>query len=101
MEKITCHIGNGASISAVLNGKCLNTSMGLTPNAGLIMGTRCGDIDATIVPYMMDVLKLNSKEMDTILNKQSGVLAISGVSSDSRDIEEGINAGNERCILAQ
>ena len=98
---ITCHIGNGASISAVLNGKCLNTSMGLTPNAGLIMGTRCGDIDATIVPYMMDVLKLNSKEMDTILNKKSGLLGISGVSSDSRDIEAGIKEGNKRCELAQ
>ena len=98
---ITCHIGNGASISAVLNGKCINTSMGLTPNAGLIMGTRCGDIDATIVPYMMDVLKLNSKEMDTILNKKSGLLGISGVSSDSRDIEAGIKEGNKRCELAQ
>ena len=98
---ITCHIGNGASISAVLNGKCINTSMGLTPNAGLIMGTRCGDIDATIVPYMMDVLKLNSKEMDTILNKKSGLLGISGVSSDSRDIENGIKEGNKRCELAQ
>ena len=98
---ITCHIGNGASISAVLNGKCLNTSMGLTPNAGLIMGTRCGDIDATIVPYMMDVLKLNSKEMDTVLNKKSGLLGISGVSSDSRDIEAGIKEGNKRCELAQ
>ncbi len=98
---ITCHIGNGASISAVLNGKCINTSMGLTPNAGLIMGTRCGDIDATIVPYIMDKLKLSAKEMDTILNKQSGLLGISGVSSDSRDIENGIKEGNKRCELAQ
>lgn len=98
---ITCHIGNGASISAVLNGKCLNTSMGLTPNAGLIMGTRCGDIDATIVPYMMDTLKMSSKEMDTVLNKQSGLLGISGVSSDSRDIEAGIKEGNKRCELAE
>ncbi|MBQ8472938.1 MAG: acetate kinase [Bacilli bacterium] len=98
---ITCHIGNGASISAVKNGKCINTSMGLTPNAGLIMGTRCGDIDATIVPYMMEKLNLNSKEMDTVLNKQSGLLGISGVSSDSRDIEAGIKEGNKRCELAQ
>ena len=98
---ITCHIGNGASISAVLNGKCLNTSMGLTPNAGLIMGTRCGDIDATIVPYMMNALKMSSKEMDNVLNKQSGLLGISGVSSDSRDIEAGIKEGNKRCELAQ
>ena len=98
---ITCHIGNGASISAVKEGRCVDTSMGLTPNAGLIMGTRCGDIDATIVPYMMNKLKINSKKMDEILNKKSGLLGISGESSDSRDIEDGINRGNERCILAQ
>lgn len=98
---ITCHIGNGASISAVKNGKCINTSMGLTPNAGMVMGTRCGDIDATIVPFMMDKLKLTPKEMDTILNKESWLLGISGVSSDSRDIENGIKEGNARCILAQ
>lgn len=98
---ITCHIGNGASISAVKDGKCVDTSMGLTPNAGLIMGTRCGDMDATVVTYMMDKLGVSAREMDTILNKQSGVLALSGVSSDSRDIEDGIKAGNERCILAQ
>lgn len=98
---ITCHIGNGASISAIEEGRCVNTSMGLTPNAGLIMGTRCGDIDATIVPYMMEKLKLNAKKMDEVLNKQSGLLGISGESSDSRDIEDGINRGSERCILAQ
>lgn len=98
---ITCHIGNGASISAVVNGKCINTSMGLTPNAGLIMGSRCGDIDATIVPYMIEKTGLTPREMDTVLNKKSGLLGISGISSDSRDIEEGIKAGNERCILAQ
>lgn len=98
---ITCHIGNGASISAVLNGKCLNTSMGLTPNAGLIMGTRCGDIDATILPYIMEKLNLSCKEMDNIMNKQSGLLGVSGVSSDSRDIENGIKEGNKRCELAQ
>ncbi len=98
---ITCHIGNGASISAVVNGKCLNTSMGLTPNAGLIMGSRCGDIDATIVPYMIEKTGLTPREMDTVLNKKSGLLGISGISSDSRDIEDGIKAGNERCILAQ
>ena len=98
---ITCHIGNGASISAVKDGECVNTSMGLTPNAGLIMGTRCGDIDATIVPYMLEQIKCSPKEMDTILNKQSGLLGISGVSSDSRDIEDGIYSGNERCVLAQ
>ncbi|MBQ4634288.1 MAG: acetate kinase [Bacilli bacterium] len=101
LNLITCHIGNGASISAVKNGKCLNTSMGLTPNAGLIMGSRCGDIDATIVPYMIEKTGLTPREMDTVLNKKSGLLGISGVSSDSRDIEDGIAAGNERCILAQ
>ena len=98
---ITCHIGNGASISAVVDGKCINTSMGLTPNAGLIMGTRCGDIDATIIPYIMEKLNLSPKEVDTFMNKESGLLGISGVSSDSRDIEDGINHGNERCALAQ
>lgn len=98
---ITCHIGNGASISAVKAGKCVETSMGLTPNAGLMMGTRCGDIDATILPYIMEETGMTPKEMDTALNKQSGLFGISGVSSDSRDIEDGINNGDERCILAQ
>ena len=98
---ITCHIGNGASISAVDSGICINTSMGLTPNAGLMMGSRCGDMDATVVTYMMQQLECSAEEMDTILNKQSGLLGISGVSSDSRDIEEGIKVGNQRCALAQ
>ena len=98
---ITCHIGNGASVSAVKDGKCIDTSMGLTPTSGLVMGTRCGDVDATAITYMMDTLKIGPKEMENIMNKQSGLLGISGVSSDSRDIEDGINAGNERCILAQ
>ena len=98
---ITCHIGNGASISAVKAGKCVETSMGLTPNAGLMMGTRCGDIDATILPYIMEETGMSAKEMDTALNKQSGLLGISGVSSDSRNIEDGISNGDERCILAQ
>ena len=98
---ITCHIGNGASISAVKDGKCVDTSMGLTPNAGLIMGSRCGDMDATVVTYAMQKTGLSAKEMDTVLNKQCGLLAVSGISSDSRDVEDGIKAGNERCILAQ
>ena len=98
---ITCHIGNGASISAVKDGKFVDTSMGLTPNAGLIMGSRCGDMDATVVTYAMEKTGMTPKEMDIVLNKQSGLLGISGVSSDSRDIEEGIKNGNERCILAQ
>lgn len=98
---ITCHIGSGASISAIRDGICVDTSMGLTPNAGLIMGTRCGDVDTSILTYMMQKKDISPKEMDTILNKQSGLLGISGVSNDSRDIEEGINKGNERCVLAQ
>ena len=98
---ITCHIGNGASISAVLNGKCIDTSMGLTPNAGVMMGSRCGDIDASIIPYIMEKEDMTAKEVDTALNKKSGLLGISGISSDSRDIENGIKEGNERCILAQ
>ena len=98
---ITCHIGNGASISAVLNGKCINTSMGLTPNAGLIMGTRSGDIDASIIPYIMEKANLSTKDIDNAINKESGLLAISKKSSDSRDIEDGIASGDENCILAQ
>ncbi len=98
---IVCHIGNGASISAVVNGKCLNTSMGLTPNAGLIMGTRCGDIDASIIPYIMEKTGMSAKDIDNVINKESGLLAISRKSSDSRDIENGIAQGDENCILAQ
>ncbi|MCM1371342.1 MAG: acetate kinase [Clostridium sp.] len=97
---IICHIGSGASISAVKNGVCINTSMGLTPNAGLIMGTRCGDIDATIIPYIMEKANVSTNEMDTILNKKSGLLGISGVSSDVRDIVDGMQNGNDRCLLA-
>lgn len=98
---ITCHIGNGASISAVKNGICINTSMGLTPNAGLMMGTRCGDIDATVLTYMMKTTGMSAGEVENYLNKESGYLGVSGVSSDSRDIEDGIKNGDERCILAQ
>ena len=98
---ITCHIGNGASIAAIKDGQCVNTSMGLTPNAGLMMGTRCGDIDATIATYMMQQLNCTAEEMDSILNKQSGLLGISGISSDSRDIEDGMKIGNQRCTIAQ
>lgn len=97
---ITCHIGNGASISAVKDSKCINTSMGLTPNAGLIMGSRCGDIDATIIPYIMEKTDLTPKEIDNIMNKKSGLLGISGVSSDWRDINKSIDEGNERSLLA-
>ena len=98
---ITCHIGNGASISAINEGVCVNTSMGLTPNSGLMMGSRCGDMDATVITYMMQQLECSPEEMDAILNKQCGLLGVSGVSSDSRDIEDGMKSGNQRCSLAQ
>src|SRR5574344_254423 len=98
---ITCHIGNGGSISAVKDGKCIDTSMGFTPNAGIMMGSRSGDIDASIIPYVMKKTGMSISEIDNTLNKQSGLLGISGVSSDSRDVEDGIKAGNHRCELAQ
>ncbi len=96
---IICHIGNGASIAAVKNGKSINTTMGFTPVSGLMMSTRCGEIDPSIVTFMMEQ-GMTSKEISNALNKESGLLAISGY-SDSRDIEEGIKTGNEECILAQ
>lgn len=97
---ITCHIGNGASVAAVLNGKVLDTSMGLTPLAGLMMGSRSGDIDASAVTYIMDKLGMKPQETADYLNKQSGVLGITGISSDMRDVENAANEGNERAILA-
>ena len=97
---IICHVGNGASITAVKDGKCIDTSMGFTPNAGLIMGSRCGDIDASIIPYIMDKCNLNSNDIDRIINKESGLLGISCVSSDFRDITKGVKENNENCILA-
>ena len=75
---ITCHIGNGGSISAIVDGKCIDTSMGLTPNAGIMMGSRCGDIDSSIIPYIMEQTGMSAKEMDTALNKKSGLLGVSG-----------------------
>ena len=98
---VVCHLGNGGSISAVLNGKCIDTSMGFTPNAGVVMGSRCGDIDASILPYIMKVTGMTPEEIDTAINKRSGLLGISGVSSDSRDVETGALEGNKRCILAE
>ena len=97
---VTCHLGNGSSIAAVKGGKCIDTSMGLTPLEGVPMGTRCGDIDPAIVLYLMKKLNLNVDEMDAYLNKKSGVLGISGVSSDMRDIEAAAKQGNERAELA-
>lgn len=101
LKVISCHIGSGASLCTIDGGKVLDTSMGFTPLAGIMMGTRCGDVDASIIPYIMKKENLNIDEVINIFNKKSGLLGISGVSSDSRDIENGIKEGNERCILAQ
>jgi acetate kinase len=97
---ITCHIGNGASVAAITNGKVLDTSMGLTPLEGLMMGTRCGDIDPSAVTYLMDKLDKKPQEMCDYLNKKSGVIGITGISSDMRDIENAAKEGNERAQLA-
>lgn len=98
---ISCHLGQGGSITAIKDGKCIDTTMGFTPLAGIVMGTRSGDIDPSIIPYVMEKAGMSAGEVVTALNKKSGLLGISGVSSDSRDIEEGIKEGNERCRLAQ
>lgn len=97
---ITCHIGNGASVSAVDGGKCIDTSMGLTPLEGLMMGTRTGDIDASVVLAIMKKEGKTPDEMQTLLNKESGLLGISGLGSDMRDVESGVKEGNERAKLA-
>ena len=99
-KTVTCHLGNGGSICAVRNGKSIDTTMGFTPLEGLVMGTRAGDIDAAVITYLMEKENLTAAEMDNILNKQSGVLGISGVSSDFRDIEEASEAGNARAGMA-
>lgn len=98
---ITCHLGNGSSIFAIKDGKCFDTSLGFSTNSGLVMGTRCGDVDTFMIPYLMKETGMSFEEVVNVLNKQSGLLGVSGVSSDSRDIEDGIKEGNERCILAQ
>ncbi len=100
LKVITCHLGNGSSVTAVQNGEVVDTSMGLTPLDGFMMGTRSGGIDPSVVTFIMDKENLTPKEMDTILNKKSGVMAISGVSSDDRDICAAQAEGNERAILA-
>jgi acetate kinase len=98
---ITCHLGNGSSITAIKNGKSYNTTMGFTPLAGLMMGTRSGDIDPAIIPYLMKKENLSVNQIDEILNKKSGLLGLSGISSDCRDIEdEAWNKGNERAKIA-
>ena len=99
MKIITCHLGNGASMAAIKNGKSIDTSMGLTPVEGLIMGTRSGDMDLGVLTFMMEKEELNIAVANTLVNKHSGMLGITGVSSDMREIEKEAEAGNERAIL--
>lgn len=101
LKAITCHIGNGGSVTAIDSGRVVDTSMGFTPLAGLMMGTRSGDIDPSILEYICNKKKISISEATNELNKKSGLLGISGVSSDSRDVEEACNNGNQRAILAQ
>ncbi len=100
LKLISCHLGNGASMAAIKHGNSIDTSMGLTPLEGLVMGTRCGDIDPAIVPFMMNKLDISAEEMDTIMNKESGLYGVSGVSNDSRDVEEAAEAGNHQAEVA-
>ena len=101
LKMVTCHLGNGSSITAVENGKCIDTSMGLTPLAGVLMGTRCGDVDPSVVTYMEQKLGIHGQVMADYLNKNSGLLGISGVSSDKRDVENAAKEGNKRAQLAE
>ena len=98
---ITCHLGGGCSIEAIKDGKCVDASLGFSPNAGLMMGTRSGDIDSQIIPFVMNKSGKSLEEVMNDLTKKSGFLGVSGTSSDSRDIEDGVNNGDERCTLAQ
>lgn len=100
LKLINCHIGNGGSISAINNYECVDTSMGFTPLAGIMMGTRSGDVDSSIIPYVMDRVGMNASEVIDSLNKNSGLLGVSEKSSDMRDIIDGVNNGDERCLLA-
>ena len=97
---IVAHLGAGGSLSAVKDGKCINTSMGFTPLAGIMMGTRSGDIDASVIDYMIEKLEIDAQEVIRILNKESGLLGVSGVSSDFRDVQKAAQEGNERAQLA-
>ena len=101
LKIVTCHLGNGASITAVDGGVSVNTSMGFTPLAGIMMGTRSGDIDPAVVTYLMRKTGMDADEVENVLNKKSGMLGVSELSSDARDIEAGVNAGNEQAILTQ
>jgi len=97
---IVCHLGNGASLAAIDAGKCVNTSMGFTPLAGIMMGTRSGDIDPSIIPFVQKALHLNSDDALEVFNKESGLLGVSGISSDMRDIQKAMDAGHPDAILA-
>ena len=97
---VTCHLGNGSSISAVKDGKVMDTTMGFTPLAGVLMGTRCGDMDPAVVPFIMSKENMTADEVNSYLNKKCGLLGVSGVSSDCRDVTAAIEAGNERAKLA-
>ncbi len=101
LKIVTCHLGNGSSVTAVDGGKSVDTSMGFTPLAGTLMGTRSGDIDPAIIPFVMEKKGLNAKEIDKMLNKESGVYGVSGVSSDFRDLDKAASEGNERAKLAR
>ena len=101
LKIVTCHLGNGSSIAAVKNGKVIDTTMGLTPLDGLEMGTRCGSIDPSVVLFLMEKENLSVKEMDTLLNKKSGLLGVSDLSSDDRDLKAAAAEGNEQCALAR
>ena len=100
LKLITCHLGNGSSIAAVDQGRVVDTSMGMTPLAGLMMGTRCGDLDPSVVNYLKYTLGITGHQLDEILNKESGLLGVSGVSSDMRDVESAAKEGNERAQMA-
>ena len=101
LKIVTCHLGNGSSIAAVKDGKCFDTTMGLTPLEGIMMGTRCGSIDPAIIPLLMKKENLTPDEIDTIMNKKSGILGVSQVTSDNRDIEQGAKEGNARYQLIE
>ncbi len=101
LKIVTCHLGNGSSITAVNGGKVVDTTMGLTPLDGLAMGTRCGAIDPSVVLFIMEKENLSVKEMDTLLNKKSGLLGVSGLSSDDRDLKAAAAEGNEQCLVAR
>ena len=98
---VTCHLGNGSSITAVKGGKCFDTTMGLTPLEGLMMGTRSGNLDPAIIPFLMEKEGLTAKEIDTMLNKKSGILGVTQTTSDNRDIEQGAKEGNKRYQLVE